>query len=212
MDATIILSAVLLLLGMLVGVVGMFMLLVAAFKDSIAWGLAVLFLPGANLIFTIFRWPLAKPGFILQLCSAALFTAGVVPIWPKITEQLRAPGKTPFAQFVKPSDASAPAATTGTTAGTAASPAPPAGVTTAPPATAADPAAGLDPALVARIAANRQRFARLQIWYVQLERQRQALPARDATALRAFNEERQKYQAELQAAKAEAAEIANTPR
>ena len=51
-------------------VVGGIIVLIAAFRVGILWGLAVLFLPGiVHLIFIIVHWREAKGGVFVQLCA-----------------------------------------------------------------------------------------------------------------------------------------------
>lgn len=52
--------------GLLV-LVGMLMMLAAAFAESIVWGLACIFVPGALLFFAVTHWDEAKRGFFLWL-------------------------------------------------------------------------------------------------------------------------------------------------
>lgn len=66
-------------LGCLVGVVGGIMVLVAAFRQSLVWGLVSIFVPFGNLVFTCLHWAEAKKGTLvglagLALCGGAFFT------------------------------------------------------------------------------------------------------------------------------------------
>lgn len=54
-------------LGIVLLLVGGLFFLVAAFRESILWGLAVMFLPVVPLIFLIVHWHRAKGPFFLQL-------------------------------------------------------------------------------------------------------------------------------------------------
>ena len=59
-------SAVFYLIGGLMSLVGTIKVILAAFRLSILWGLAYLFLPFASLIFWIRHWPEAREGVILS--------------------------------------------------------------------------------------------------------------------------------------------------
>jgi glutaredoxin len=86
-----------LILGVLTMAVGGIMQLVAAFRQSIVWGLASLFLPLASLIFTIVHWAEAKAGFFTGLAGTALLVCGVLTSEPIRTAYASGfNGKTPF--------------------------------------------------------------------------------------------------------------------
>ena len=65
--------------------------LVVAFKEHILWGLAVIFLPLAALIFLIMHWEEAKRPFLLNLLSIILIILGAVTF---SKTQVAAPGAT----------------------------------------------------------------------------------------------------------------------
>ena len=62
-------------------VIGGFWFLVAAFRESIWWGLACLFLPIVQLFFLIVHWDEARKPFFFQLLGIAVFVTGffVIP-------------------------------------------------------------------------------------------------------------------------------------
>jgi hypothetical protein len=62
-------------LGALVSAVGGVMLLIAAFRVSVLWGLAVIFVPLAQLVFVITHWREAKKAFLVQVLGCALIPA-----------------------------------------------------------------------------------------------------------------------------------------
>jgi len=66
------------LLGLAINFVGAFIVLVAAFKESVWWGLGSLFVPIIWLIFVIVHWARAKKGFLLQLAGIAVMAAGAM--------------------------------------------------------------------------------------------------------------------------------------
>jgi glutaredoxin len=68
---------ILLGLGCLVAFVGAILMLIAAFRESLAWGLGSLLVPFVSLIFAIAHWAEAKRGFLLQLLGACLMGGGV---------------------------------------------------------------------------------------------------------------------------------------
>lgn len=69
-------------LGSLAVMVGGIMLLVAAFRESVGWGFAVLFLsPIAPLIFVFSHWEEAKPGILVQLLGFCLFLGAVAVVF-----------------------------------------------------------------------------------------------------------------------------------
>ena len=69
-------ALILLGLGGLVLLGGGIMVLVAAFRQSIAWGLVALFVPCGNLVFTVVHWAEAKKGTLLSLLGAPAIGGG----------------------------------------------------------------------------------------------------------------------------------------
>ena len=65
-------------MGSLVTFVGTIMFLVAAFRQSVLWGLAVLFLPFANIVFLIKYWYEAKKAFFIQLIGVGISIIGII--------------------------------------------------------------------------------------------------------------------------------------
>ena len=57
---------------------GAVMLLVAAFRESILWGVACLLLPIVSLFFLIVHWREAKGGFFVQLAGLLLLVVAAV--------------------------------------------------------------------------------------------------------------------------------------
>lgn len=64
--------ALLTTLGMIILFVGIIVFIVSAFRVSIVWGLCVLLLPGAGLIFLLLNWGKARDGFIIVLVGIGL--------------------------------------------------------------------------------------------------------------------------------------------
>lgn len=67
-------------------VIGMILLLVAAFRQSIVWGLVVLFLPVGSMVYACVHWADAKTGFLANLIGTGICLAGLFSI-PMVQEQ-----------------------------------------------------------------------------------------------------------------------------
>lgn len=67
----------LMILGGIVMLVGGIMFLIAAFSESVLWGLGCLFIPFVSLFFLIMHWSEAKKGFLIQLAGVAIFGIGI---------------------------------------------------------------------------------------------------------------------------------------
>ena len=68
----------LILLGLVIFIVGGFLFLVAAFRESVLWGLACLFIPIVQLFFLIVHWPEARKPFFVQLLAFVLIIVGFI--------------------------------------------------------------------------------------------------------------------------------------
>lgn len=64
--------------GTLVSIVGGIWLLVRGFRESIWWGLAMIFLPFAWLIFVAVHWDEAKKPFLIQVLGTLISLSGFV--------------------------------------------------------------------------------------------------------------------------------------
>ena len=64
-------------LGGIVMLVGAIMMLVAAFKTSVVWGLCYLFVPFAALVFICTHWQESKKGFFIWLAGVPLQGIGL---------------------------------------------------------------------------------------------------------------------------------------
>ena len=62
--------------GCLLALVGAVTFIIGAFRESILWGLGVLFVPFVSLIYLILCWPTAKRPFFWQLTGIALVILG----------------------------------------------------------------------------------------------------------------------------------------
>jgi hypothetical protein len=71
---------ILIAIGSVASFVGFIILVIAAFRVSIGWGLAILFLSGLLIpliLFLVKYWPEAKNGFLIQLVGWVLSAVGV---------------------------------------------------------------------------------------------------------------------------------------
>jgi hypothetical protein len=80
MDSFPIFSLVLMGLGLLVALVGAIAVLIAAFRESVIWGLVVFFVPCGGLIYTCAHWAEAKLGFLLNLGGIAVCVGAVMTL------------------------------------------------------------------------------------------------------------------------------------
>lgn len=62
--------------GYLISLVGSIMVLVAAFRESVLWGLGCIFVPFVSLIFIIKFWDESKRGFFVSLAGLAVVVVG----------------------------------------------------------------------------------------------------------------------------------------
>ena len=62
--------------GLILFIVGGFWFLVAAFRVSLWWGLACLFIPIVQLFFLIVHWAKARDPFLLQVLAFGLMLLG----------------------------------------------------------------------------------------------------------------------------------------
>ena len=69
-------ALVLMIVGLVVAAIGGIMLLVAAFKTSVLWGLGSLFVPLVSLIFVFMHWNVAKKGFLINIVGLVLMGVG----------------------------------------------------------------------------------------------------------------------------------------
>ena len=75
-------AIVLIVVGILAALVGGTMMLVAAFRQSVWWGLAYLFVPLASLVFLFIHWAEARKGFWINLAGVALLVGGLFSAAP----------------------------------------------------------------------------------------------------------------------------------
>jgi hypothetical protein len=70
------LGILILVVAGIASLIGTVMFIVAAFRVSLVWGLLVLFVPFAGLVFLIKYWPQAKRGFVISLAGSAVAGIG----------------------------------------------------------------------------------------------------------------------------------------
>ena len=71
-------GALIIILGIILFAVGGFLFLVAAFRESIWWDLACLFLPVVQIFFLIVHWRNARKPFFIQLLGLVVFLVGII--------------------------------------------------------------------------------------------------------------------------------------
>lgn len=69
-------------IGIAIIIIGGIGFLIAAFKNSILWGLGCLILSPISIVFLILHWQEAKNPFLLQLIGVAVVFAGSMMISP----------------------------------------------------------------------------------------------------------------------------------
>jgi hypothetical protein len=72
---------IVLVVGYLISIVGGFMVVFAAFRESALWGLACLFIPFASLVFLIKFWDAGKRGFFVSLAGLGVCVIGGVGVF-----------------------------------------------------------------------------------------------------------------------------------
>jgi uncharacterized membrane protein len=77
---------VLLIGGIVLCLIGGLMMLINAFKVSVAWGLGCLFLAPVGLIFLVKNWEENKKPFFLQLAGIAMVVVSVMLAAPAATQ------------------------------------------------------------------------------------------------------------------------------
>ncbi len=64
-------------IGALVSFIGNIMLIVAAFREAIGWGVGVILVPLVGIVFLVLHWESAKKAFQIQLLGASFIFLGV---------------------------------------------------------------------------------------------------------------------------------------
>lgn len=215
-----------LLAALAVSFVGRILLVTTAFGVSTGWGFTVLFVPFGPLVFRLKHPELAQPTRYWRLGSGILFLLFIVNGGnaSSVTSLFKKPdaqGATEEASagdthFHLPVPSKVVAALTHPDAAAEAKPAAadpkPIAPAPTPSKAVADSAAAMAPApkvltINERVEANRVEFERLADWYENLRRERGYLKKGDTAAVEAYNADAAKYQAALQLAKVEQAEL-----
>ena len=71
-------AAILIIAAYIFLAIGGIMVLIEAFRESVLWGVACLFLPIVSLFFIIVHWDAAKRGVLFQLFGFALLMIGFI--------------------------------------------------------------------------------------------------------------------------------------
>ena len=71
------LEAILFAIGVILALVGSIMILVHAFKESVAWGLCALFIPFVLLIFAFMHWDQCKKGFGIWIAGVCFYLGSI---------------------------------------------------------------------------------------------------------------------------------------
>ena len=86
-------AIVLLVLGLILLCIGAILFVADAFQESVAWGVCVLLVPLANLVFLFARWQRAKRGFIVQVCGLIVLAGAFPLIKSKASAMLQSQGE-----------------------------------------------------------------------------------------------------------------------
>ena len=66
----------LIIIGGILALAGGIGILIAAFRESIAWGIGCILLPIVSLIFVVMHWDETKKPFLLKVAGIVLLVAG----------------------------------------------------------------------------------------------------------------------------------------
>ena len=94
---------ILLGLGVLAAVLGGIITIVAAFRQSVLWGLVSLFVPLGNIVFTCVHWAEARVGFLMNV-GGVLLCIGAVFTMPDVRAAIQK-GGLPMSSFAAPEKA-----------------------------------------------------------------------------------------------------------
>ncbi len=72
-------GSLLMIIGFVVLAIGNILFLIAAFSESVLWGLACLFVPVVGLFFLIIHWDKAKTPFLIELAGTGIVLLGFLP-------------------------------------------------------------------------------------------------------------------------------------
>ncbi len=68
------------IVGYIICFVGSIMLLIHAFRKSVGWGLASLFIPFVLLVFTFMNWDDCKKGFLVSMAGIVILVVGGIMV------------------------------------------------------------------------------------------------------------------------------------
>ncbi|MEO7933585.1 MAG: hypothetical protein ABIT76_10550 [Chthoniobacterales bacterium] len=196
---------VLIIIGGFLAVFGGLTFIIDAFRVHWGWGLAVIFIPFANIVCLIKHWAETKRGFLLTLLALP-FLVGAFFMMPKAGAK-DASGKPekmndPFYNAMQRArDAAAKVKNSRNEEASIYTPAPV--ESTATPLATAAPTPMLT--LPQRLASNRATFKKLESDFAALTAKRKALPKNDSKAIAAFNLDAKAYADKLAEARSEQA-------
>jgi hypothetical protein len=182
-------------LTVLVNVVAGLWFLVAAFRVGILWGICVLLIPGAALVFLVMHWAEAKTPFLISLLTGI----GMLALLLSSKETLQTAAKDLLAQVQvhEPIEAEA------VEKGQSKSDAPPAATEVE---SVSDAAKSADLLALKRVELDRL-AQEMNRRYADLQARQATLDARDPAAVKAFNAEAKKYHEVRQQVAARKAEL-----
>ena len=79
-----VIGMILFFVGAIVAGIGGIWFLIAAFQESVLWGLGCLFLGPVSLIFLILHWDTAGKPFLVQLAGVVPMFAGMMMMGPSV--------------------------------------------------------------------------------------------------------------------------------
>ena len=71
-------GAALIVLGIVISTVGGIMFIIAAFRESVAWGIGCLLFSPVSLFFLIAHWDEAKKPFLIHLIGIPFLITGIL--------------------------------------------------------------------------------------------------------------------------------------
>ena len=79
-----VIGMILFFVGAIVAFIGGIWFLIAAFQESVLWGLGCIFLGPVSLIFLILHWDAAGKPFLVQLAGVVPMFAGMMMMGPSV--------------------------------------------------------------------------------------------------------------------------------
>ena len=79
-----VIGMILFFVGAIVAFIGGIWFLIAAFQESVLWGLGCLVLGPVSLIFLILHWDVAGKPFLVQLAGVVPMFAGMMMLGPSV--------------------------------------------------------------------------------------------------------------------------------